>query len=121
MRVCSELDRLPDADIGPAPADVAAHGVVDVGVAWVRSAGEQRRGRHDLPELAVAALDHLMIEPGLLDSRTRRCRADRLDRRDRGCADAVDAGDAGACGDAVDMHGAGAAEARAATEFGSGH
>src|SRR5262249_4540454 len=82
---------------------------------------EQRRGRHDLARLAVAALNDLAVEPGLLDLRARRRRADRLDRRDRGGADAVDPGNTGTGGDAVDMHSAGAAERPAAAELRAGH
>src|SRR5262249_58551295 len=40
---------------------------------------------------------------------------------DRGTADAVDRGNAGADGDAVNMHGAGAAQRHAAAELRSGH
>ena len=84
-------------------------------------AGEERRSGHDLARLAVAALNDLAVEPGLLDlGAGRRC-ADCLDRRDLGVADAVDGGDAGTGGDAVDMHGAGAAERHAAAELRAGH
>ena len=38
----------------------------------MRVAREQRRGRHDLARLAVAALRHLAVEPGLLDPGARR-------------------------------------------------
>src|SRR6516225_7049469 len=51
-----ELDRLADAHISPAAADVAAHCVIDVGIGGMRIAREHRRGRHDLSGLAVAAL-----------------------------------------------------------------
>src|SRR6266550_4530751 len=86
---------------------------------WV--AREERRSGHDLARLAVAALNDLAVEPGLLDLGARRCRADRLDRRDLGSADAVDRSNAGTGGDAVDMHGAGAAERHAAAELRAGH
>src|SRR5438132_5273562 len=103
------LDRLANADIGPTAADVAGHRIVDIGVGRMRVARKERRGRHDLARLAVAALNDLPVEPGLLDPGARSRRADRLDRRALGGADAVDRGDAGTGGDAVDMHGAGAA------------
>src|ERR1700740_1321389 len=48
LRLRRELDRLADARIGSAAADVAAHGVVDVGVGRIRLVCEKRRGRHDL-------------------------------------------------------------------------
>src|ERR1700748_3459169 len=73
------------------------------------------------PDWAVPALTALAVEPAFLDLGARHCRADRLDRRDRGGANAVDRGDAGTGGDAVDMHGAGAAERHAAAELRAGH
>ena len=87
----------------------------------MRVAGEQRGSGHDLAGLAIAALNDLEIEPGLLDLGAGRRRADRLDGGDLGCADAVDRSDAGAGGGAVDMHRAGAAERHAAAELGAGH
>ena len=80
----SLLDRFANAGIGPAAADVAGHCVVDVGIGGIGVAGEERRSRHDLARLAVAALNHLEVEPGLLDLCAHRRRADRLDRRDLG-------------------------------------
>src|ERR1700761_5193975 len=47
------FDRLADAHIGAAPADVPGHGGVDVGVVGVGDGVQQRRGRHDLAGLAV--------------------------------------------------------------------
>src|SRR5438309_6224029 len=61
------LDGFADSHVGPAAADVARHRIVDVGISRVWVAGEQRRGGHGLAGLAVAALDHLTVEPGLLD------------------------------------------------------
>ena len=87
----------------------------------LRRGREQRRGRHDLARLAVAALDHFELEPGLLHLRaggvaptpsivvTARSR-DRADRQH-----------AGAHRLAVEMHGAGAALRDAAAELGAGH
>src|ERR1700738_2875509 len=62
-----------------------------------------------------------MVEPGFLDPRACGRPTDRLDRRDLRLADTVDRGDAGTGGDAVDMHGAGATQCHAATEFCAGH
>ena len=61
------MDARADPLVGPAPADVARHGVVDVVVTsgWAL-AREQRRRRHDLPGLAVAALGNVQLDPGLL-------------------------------------------------------
>ena len=60
-------------DIGRAAADVAAHGVVDVGVGRLRVLLEQRRRRHDLAGLAIAALRHLQLDPGGLHRLRRLC------------------------------------------------
>src|SRR5262245_32753306 len=88
------LDCFVNADIGPAAADVAGHRIVDFGISRMRVARKECRGRHDLARLAVPALWHLMIDPGLLDPGARRGRADSFDRRDRRTADAVHRGDA---------------------------
>src|SRR5262249_58891223 len=76
------FDRFANAQISPAAADVAGHRVVDVGIRRMRVARKQRRSGHDLARLAVAALNDLAVEPGLLDLGAGRGRADRLDRRD---------------------------------------
>src|SRR6516225_4801931 len=48
------VDRGADAHVGRAATDVAAHRLVDVFVARLRIARQQRRGAHDLARLAVA-------------------------------------------------------------------
>ena len=60
------MDGLADALVGAAAADVAAHGVVDVGVGGFRFLREQRDRGHDLAGLAVAALRNVFLDPGLL-------------------------------------------------------
>src|SRR6266850_2860247 len=121
LRLRGELDRLPDADIGPAAADVAAHRIVDVRIGRMRLVLEQCRGRHDLAGLAVSALRDLMVEPSLLDLRTDRCRTNCLDRGDFGLAYAVDRRDAGTDGGTVEMHGTGAAQRHATAELRARH
>src|SRR5262245_23403776 len=59
-----QMDRLADSLIGAASTDVG-HGGVDIAVAGFRLALEQRRSRHDLAGLAVAALRDLQLQPGL--------------------------------------------------------
>jgi hypothetical protein len=59
------FDCFADADIGAAAADVAGHGIVNVGIARMRVAREKRRRRYDLARLAVAALNDFLVEPGL--------------------------------------------------------
>src|SRR3954452_17974664 len=91
----SRLDRSPDARIGPAPANVARHRCVDIGVAGVGGASQQRRRAHDLARLAIATLYHFEIEPGLLNLPPTRRFADCLDRGDvfsRGVRDRHDTG-----------------------------
>src|SRR6266567_2128635 len=55
------MDGSADADIGGAATDVAVHGAADIAVARFGVAGEKRGRRHDLPGLAVAALDHVEL------------------------------------------------------------
>src|SRR5712691_10232653 len=57
------MDGGADALVRAAATDVG-HGRVDVGVRGMRRFREQRRGRHDLPRLAVAALRHVFLDPG---------------------------------------------------------
>jgi hypothetical protein len=114
------LDRLADAHIGAAAADIAGHCGIDIGIVGIGRCGQERRCRHDLPRLAIAALNHFDIEPRLLHFRPDRRVADRFDGRDRAVADRTRRQKAGAYRLAVDMHGAGAAQGHAATKFGAG-
>jgi hypothetical protein len=50
------LDRGSNAAISAAPADIAAHGLVDIGIGGFGGLFEQRRGSHYLAGLAIAAL-----------------------------------------------------------------
>src|SRR5688500_19574113 len=59
-------DGRKDPLVGAAAADVACHGGVDIGVGGARLAFEQRRSRHDLAGLAVAALRDVVLDPRLL-------------------------------------------------------
>src|SRR3984957_10910912 len=62
----SMFDRRADANVRAAPANISRHGRIDVGIVRMRGGVEQSRRRHDLAGLAVAALDHLHVEPRLL-------------------------------------------------------
>src|SRR5512132_2392742 len=115
------LDRFADADIGPTAANVAGHGIVDLGIARVRIARQQSRRRHDVPGLTIPALDNLEIEPCLLNLPASRRIADGLDGGDRRGAHAIDGRGTGTGGDAVHMDGAGAAERHPAAELRAGH
>src|SRR3954453_17369228 len=121
LRSRGELDRLADADISAAAADVAAHRIVDVRIGRMRFILQQCRRRHDLARLAVSALRDLMVEPGLLDLRANRCRTYRLNRYDFGFTNAVDRRDAGTDGGAVEMHGAGATQRHSTAELRASH
>ena len=80
---------------------------------------EQGRRRHDLTGLAVAALRHVFLDPGLLD-RVAAIRRQAFDRRDALAGDGGDGQDAGTGRDAVQMHRTGAALGDAAPELGAG-
>src|SRR5580658_7586213 len=53
--------------IRPTATDVAGHCGVDIRIIRRGISSQQRRCRHDLSRLAVAALDDFEIEPRLLD------------------------------------------------------
>jgi hypothetical protein len=61
------LDGGPDAEVRPATAQVSAHRFVDVMVGRVRVVVQQRHCLHDLASLAVTALGHVVVDPGLLN------------------------------------------------------
>src|SRR6266550_3120222 len=108
-----------DARIGPAAADVG-HGRIDVGIGRLRVGREQRRRGLDLARLAVAALRHILFDPGALH----RMGAGGREAFDRGDVLAGDGGHgqhAGACCRSVHVHRARAALRDAAAEFRAGH
>src|SRR2546428_5775522 len=76
------LDSLADSDIRTAATDVPRHCGVDVAIGRVGLGGEQRRCGHDLAGLAIAALRHLQIDPGLLDLLAGGGGTDGFDRSD---------------------------------------
>ena len=76
-------------DVRRAAAEVARHRPVDVGVGRMRILLEQRGGGHDLAGLAITALRHVELAPGLLQ-RMLAGGIEALDRRDRRAADARD-------------------------------
>src|ERR1700730_6290991 len=57
------MNGCPDARIRAAPADIAAQGVVDVGIAGSRCFLEQRARRHQLSALAISALHDVDLGP----------------------------------------------------------
>ena len=113
------LDGGDDAVIGPTAADIAVHVGDDVGARGLGILGEQLRGLHDLPGLAVAALRHLFDDPGLLQ-RVGGIGRQAFDGDDGLARHRADIELARALRDAVDVNGAGAAEAGAAAVLGAG-
>ena len=107
------LDGGPDAEVRPAAAEVPAHRFVDVGVGRVRVLVQQGHGLHDLAGLAVPALGHVVVDPGLLDRVQLVTLGQTIDRRDVLALDGAHGRDAGPLGHTVDVAGAGAAEAHA--------
>src|SRR5947209_3140580 len=110
------LDGGDDAVVCAAAADVAVHVADDLVARGILVAGEELRGLHDLPRLAVAALRHLLGDPRRLQ-RMRAIGREPLDRHHVGAFHAADRGGARAHRLAIDVHGARAAERRTAAEL----
>src|ERR1700686_3094773 len=113
------MNRGADALVGSATADVG-HRCVDIGIGRLRVGLEQRSCGHHHAALAIAALRHVEVEPGLLHRVQLAVLGERLDGGDLLAADGADRDLARARGDAVDVHGAGAALRDAAAVFGAG-
>src|SRR6266540_5611738 len=112
------MDRGPDALVSPAATDVRHRGI-DLGISRLRFLAQQRRRRHDLSRLAVAALRHVLGDPRLLDAMRRRG-AEAFDGNNWLGPDGGDRHDAGPSRLTAQMHGAGAALRDAAAELGAG-
>src|SRR6267378_8430147 len=109
------MDRVFDALVTAAAADVARHrfAYLVVGGFWVFH--QQRGGLHDLAGLAIAALRDISLAPGLLNGVIARGMK-AFDCRD--LADHVgNRGDAGAHGLLINNNSACAAESLAAAKF----
>ena len=98
--------------------DVGDRGV-DLLVARIRPLGEERRHGHDHAGLAVGALRHLVVYPGLLHRVQLAVLLERLDGRDRHPLGGGDRRGAGTDGPSVEVHGAGPAGRDAAPELGA--
>src|SRR5579863_4379555 len=107
-RLGGGVDRLAHLLIGAAAADVGDR-TVNLGVGRLRLLLQQRRDGHDHAALAIAALLHVVVDPGLLHLVQSAVAGEPLDRRDLLGADGADRQRARACRNAVDMHRAGAA------------
>src|SRR5262245_14062816 len=107
------LDGRDDAVVGAAAAEVAVHVADDLVPAGVLVGGQELRRLHDLARLAIAALRHGLLDPGLLQG-VGGCGGEALDGGDTLAFGGRDRCDAGAYRDAVEVDGAGAAERGAA-------
>ena len=61
------MNRPPDALVGTAPAEVIAHGLVDLRIGRLGMFLQECDGSHDLAGLAIAALRNLILNPRSLD------------------------------------------------------
>src|SRR2546430_4876393 len=114
------LDRGADARVSPAATDIARHRPVDVGIARMGVLREQRRCRHNLTRLAVAALHDLEGQPRLLHLLAGRRLPDRLYGGNSLAGDCTHRRDARADRLSVEVHRACPAERHAATELRAG-
>src|SRR5260370_1839441 len=113
------VDRLAHLLEGAAAADIG-DGFVDVLVGRLRLVLEQGRHRHDHAALAIAALRHVVGDPGLLHLVQGAFARRPLGGGDLFAGGLADRDAAGAHCDAVDMDRAGSALCNAAAGFGSG-
>jgi hypothetical protein len=117
---CRLLDGCSDAHVGGAAAQIARHGRVDIGVIGVRRARQERRGRHNLTRLTIAALHHIDIQPGLLNFLSARGLSHGFDGRNRFVTHRTHGQHTGAHRLAVQVHGAGPALRYAAAKLRAG-
>lgn len=110
-----------DTKVGAAPANIAAHRIVDVLVRRLGVGFEQANRRHDLSGLAVAALGHAQLDPGALHRTAYGVCFLVLNCRYLLALQRRDGRDARACGLAVNMNRAGTAQSHAAAKLGAGH
>jgi hypothetical protein len=115
----SALDGAQNARIGAAAADMPAHMRDDFVACRMRLSLQQIDRAHDLAGLTVATLRHALREPSLLHG-MRRIGRKALDGRHVLAGDIRDLRLARKRAPTVNVHDAGAAEARAAAEFGAG-
>src|ERR1700733_9768262 len=117
----SLLDCGANAHISATATDISRHRGIDIRIIRIERGCEQGCRRHDLARLAIAALDHFQIEPGLLHLCAGRRGADTFDGGDDAVAHRADGQHTRAHRLTIDMHCAGAAQGNAAAELRSGH
>src|SRR3984893_3603042 len=106
-----------DADVGATSADIAGERGIDVGIARRRIGLQQRRRRHDLSRLAIAALRHVSLDPSPL-CRMAPVLRQTLDGCDALPFDGLQRQYAGADRDTIEMHSTRATESHAAPILG---
>src|SRR5439155_3349621 len=116
---CGAVDGFAAALVSAAAADVAAHGIVDIGVGRVGFLGKQRHCGHDLSGLAIAALRNVFFHTGLLHWVAALGRK-TFDGSYFLAGHAGDRSDAGARCFTVNVHGASPAERHAAPKLRAG-
>ena len=112
------LDGFFDTGVGTAATNIAVHGSLNFLVAGARIGFQQGGGGHDLAGLTVAALWHVVFQPGLLQ-RVIAVFRQALDGGDGLLAYCRNGQRAGAHGGVFEMHGAGPALSDAAAVFGA--
>ena len=113
------MDCSPDARIGTATTDIAAHRRIDIRVGGVWRLFQQCTGRHQLSGLAVTTLDDIDIGPGTPKS-VGLFALQTFDGGDFAPANRRERRHAGAYGYAIQVYGAGAAQRHTATERAAG-
>src|ERR1700730_9816692 len=112
------MNRLTNPEVRPTSAEIAVHRAIDVGIGRFRDSREERRGGHDLPRLAIAALRHVDLLPCDLQ-RMRPAGRQSFNRGDRRADRGGDHRLTRPYGPATEMDGAGTALTDAAPELGA--
>src|SRR5579862_4608855 len=113
------MDRRTDLLIGATATDIGDF-PVDIVVGGFGLVLEKRRDSHDHAALAIAALRHVVLNPGLLDNVQRAVFREPFDGRDLPADGVASLHSAGSRRDSVDMDRARAALRNTATIFCSG-
>ena len=114
------FDRAHDPHVRSAAAEVAVQRRANLRARRLLVARDERRGRHDHPVDAVAALRGLLVDERLLDRMRLVGRAESFDRRDGSAGGGGERRRARANRVAVDVHHARAALSEPAAELGAG-
>src|SRR3954464_3330053 len=112
-------DRCDDVAVGAAPADVATHLLPDRFVGPGAPFSDQPHRSHDLPWRAIAALECIMLDEGLLHRMEAAVLRQSLDRGDRLALRPHREREAGIDPPAVEQNGAGATLTKVAATFGA--